>query len=77
MKIKNEIKDFIEAKIFPIYATFDKGHDINHITAVIKRALNLYDFLNDDSIDINIVYAAAALHDIEISVKRKNHALHS
>lgn len=77
MKIKKEIKDFVETKIFPIYSTFDKGHDLNHITAVIKRALDLYKFLDDDSIDINIVYAAAALHDIGIAVERKNHALHS
>lgn len=77
MKIKKELKDFIEGKIFLIYSTFDKGHDLNHITSVIKRALDLYKFLDDDSIDINIVYAAAALHDIGIAVERKNHALHS
>lgn len=48
MKIKKELKDFIEGKIFLIYSTFDKGHDLNHITSVIKRALDLYKFLDDD-----------------------------
>ena len=76
-EIKKELISFIEKKVFPIYATFDKGHDLNHITAVIKRAINLYEFLNDDSIDINVLYASAALHDIGIAVERENHALHS
>lgn len=44
MKIKKELKDFIETKIFPIYSTFDKGHDLNHITAVIKRHLIYINF---------------------------------
>ena len=77
MKIKKELIKFIETKIFPIYNTFDKGHDLNHVTAVIERSLELYKFLNDDSIDINLVYASAALHDIGIAVERKNHSLHS
>lgn len=77
MIIKQELKDFIEIKVFPIYSTFDKGHDLNHITTVIQRALDLYSFLNDSSLDINLVYASAALHDIGIAVERKNHALHS
>lgn len=77
MEIKRELINFIETEIFPIYATFDKGHDLKHINAVIRRAIDLYEYLNDASIDINLVYASAALHDIGISVERKNHALHS
>lgn len=77
MTIKQNLKEFIENKIFPIYSTFDKGHDVDHITSVIQRALDLYAFLDDDSININLVYASAALHDIGIAVERKNHALHS
>ena len=77
MTINQNLKNFIEQKIFPIYSTFDKGHDLNHISAVIQRALDLYKFLNDNSININIVYASAALHDIGIAVERKNHAQHS
>jgi len=77
MMIKPKLKEFIENKVFSIYSTFDKGHDLDHITAVIERAFQLYNFLNDNSIDINLVYASAALHDIGIAVERKNHALHS
>ena len=74
-KINLNLLSYVEKEIFPIYETFDKGHDINHILAVIKRALSLAE--NFDDLDINVVYAAAALHDIGIKVQRKNHAYYS
>lgn len=74
-EVNYELIKYIEKEVFPIYDTFDKGHDLNHIRAVIKRALELAK--NIDGININILYASAALHDIGIQVKRKNHALYS
>ena len=74
-EINKELIKYIEEKIFPIYDTFDKGHDLNHIEAVIERALELAKSI--DGINFNIVYASAALHDIGIQVQRKNHALYS
>ncbi len=76
-KINNELIKYMEDNIFPIYDTFDKGHNLDHIFAVIERAINIYKSLNNPKIDINIVYASAALHDIGVKVERKNHALHS
>ncbi|MDE5889227.1 MAG: HD domain-containing protein [Bacilli bacterium] len=76
-EINNELIKFMEENIFPIYDTFDKGHNLDHIFAVIERAIKIYNSLNNDDLDINIVYAAAALHDIGVQVERKNHALHS
>lgn len=73
--INSELVSYIENDIFPIYEKFDKGHDLNHINAVIKRALSLAKEFDD--LDLNIVYAAAALHDIGIQVQRKNHAYYS
>lgn len=73
--INPELIKYIEEEIFPIYDTFDKGHDLNHIKAVIERALILAK--NIDDINMNIVYASSALHDIGIKVQRKNHALYS
>ena len=75
MNIDPKLVSYIESVIFPIYDTFDKGHDLNHIKAVIERALELGDGI--DGVDMNIVYAAAALHDIGIQVQRKNHAYYS
>ncbi len=75
IEINKELIKYIEEKIFPIYDTFDKGHDLNHIEAVIARALELAKSIA--GINFNIVYASAALHDIGIQVQRKNHALYS
>lgn len=77
MNIKNELVEFVQEKLYPIYVTFDKGHDVNHIEAVIRRALELYEYLGDDTLDINVLYAAAALHDIGIQIQRKGHAQYS
>ena len=74
-RVNQELIKYIEEEIFPIYDTFDKGHDLNHIRAVIERALELAKNIN--GINISIVYASAALHDIGIQVQRKNHALYS
>lgn len=76
-EINNKLIKFMEEKIFPIYDTFDKGHNLDHIFAVIERAINIYKSLDNEKIDINLVYAAAALHDIGVQVERKNHAIHS
>ena len=73
--IDPKLVSYIECEIFPIYETFDEGHDLNHIKAVIERALELGEGI--DGVDMNIVYTASALHDIGIKVQRKNHAYYS
>lgn len=75
--INPNLVDFMEREIFPIYETFDKDHNLDHIFAVIERAIHIYQSLDTEELDINLVYAAAALHDIGVQVERKNHALHS
>ena len=74
-KVNEKIEKYINDEIFPIYNTFDKGHDLNHIKAVINRALEISN--NVDNLNLDILYTAAALHDIGIQVQRKNHAFYS
>ena len=74
-EINSELVAYIETEFFPIYETFDKGHDLKHIKEVIDRALKIVDSI--DGLDIDIVYAAASLHDIGIQQQRKNHAFYS
>ena len=65
---------YVEQRIIPRYAAFDSAHREDHARAVIERALELsahYD------VDINIVYAAAACHDLGLAVDRKTHHLES
>lgn len=66
--------DYIESDIIPRYAAFDKAHREDHVRTVIERALAMgksYD------IDENMLYVAAACHDLGLAVDRKTHHLES
>ncbi len=72
--INPDLIEYVEQQIIPRYAAFDSAHREDHARAVIERALELsahYD------VDINIVYAAAACHDLGLAVDRKTHHLES
>lgn len=75
--LNKQIVEYVEKNIFPVYDTFDKGHDSNHAKAVIERSLQYWKVLADENIDINMVYVVAAYHDIGNVVARKNHPYHS
>lgn len=73
-----ELKKYIVRNIFPLYKQIDEGHNLeNHILPVIKESMDLAKSLSDASIDLNIVYAAAAYHDIDLIKGRKNHHYYS
>ena len=68
------LRDYIESEIIPRYAAFDKAHREDHARAVIDRALAMgkaYD------IDEDMLYTAAACHDLGLAVDRKTHHLES
>ena len=37
-KINNELQQYVEERIFPIYVNNDSGHGIDHIMYVIGRS---------------------------------------
>lgn len=68
------MKDYIEGEVIPCYAGFDKAHSEDHALMVIDRALAMgkaYD------IDEEMLYTAAACHDLGLAVDRKTHHLES
>ncbi len=68
------MKDYIEGEVIPCYAGFDKAHRKDHARMVIDRALAMgkaYD------IDEEMLYTAAACHDLGLAVDRKTHHLES
>lgn len=65
-----DLVEFIETTILPQYASFDKAHNLGHVTRVIKRSLEL---VRTTGADINMVYAIAAYHDIGMSGPRAVH----
>ena len=67
-----DLVEFIETKILPKYAEFDRAHNLEHVTRVIRRSLDL---VKTTGADINMVYAVAAYHDLGMSGPRAIHHL--
>ena len=66
--------EYVESRIIPQYAAFDPAHREDHARAVMERALEMgkrYD------IDCDMLYVAAACHDLGLAVDRKTHHLES
>ena len=68
------LRQYIEAEIIPQYAGFDKAHREDHARAVIQRALAMGEKYD---IDTDMLYTAAACHDLGLAVDRKTHHLES
>ena len=66
--------EYIERTVIPMYDGFDAGHGRDHVLAVIEEAVRLCGFY---PVDVNMVYAAAAYHDMGLVVDRKTHHLES
>lgn len=67
-----DLVEFIETKILPKYAEFDRAHNLEHVTRVIRRSLDL---VKTTGADINMVYTIAAYHDVGMSGPRAIHHL--
>ena len=68
--VNPDLREYIATNIIPRYSKFDQGHAVSHVTKVMERALGLacrYD-VNPD-----MVYTAAAYHDLGIAEDRKTH----
>ena len=67
-----DLVEFIETKILPRYTEFDRAHNLEHVTRVIRRSLDL---VKTTGADINMVYTIAAYHDLGMSGPRAIHHL--
>ena len=72
--IRKTLQEYIEGEVIPRYAAFDKAHREDHARMVIDRALAMG---RAYAIDEEMLYAAAACHDLGLSVDRKTHHLES
>lgn len=68
--VNNNLKKYIEENILPEYNLNDKGHDIEHIHYVLKRAFEISDEYN---INNDILYTCVCFHDIACHINRKQH----
>ena len=65
-----DLVEFVETKILPKYNDFDRAHNLEHVTRVIRRSLEL---AKRTGADINMVYTIAAYHDVGMSGPRAVH----
>ena len=72
--INVKLQSYIENEIIPQYAFFDKGHNSNHVEKVIKDSLEI---ALDYKVEMDMVYAIAAYHDIGMPLGRENHHITS
>lgn len=71
--INPALQAYIEQEILPQYDHFDKAHQRDHAETVMNQSLQLAAYY--DGIDLDMVYAIAAYHDIGLSAGRATHHL--
>lgn len=64
------LRDYIEEAIIPRYEAFDKAHNVTHVREVIQRSLSLAQHYD---VNIDMVYAIAAYHDLGLCEGRERH----
>ena len=70
--MRDSLIHYIEEQILPRYAAFDRAHREDHARSVIARALDLAAAYGADP---EMVYTAAACHDLGLAVDRETHHL--
>ena len=69
-----ELIQYTESNIIPRYKNNNKAHQENHVRRVIRNSLLI---AAEYDVDKNIVYTAAAYHDLGLSVERARHEVFS
>jgi uncharacterized protein len=69
-----DLMEFIEKNILPRYSEFDKAHNMEHVTRVVRRSLEIARKLGAD---LNMAYTIAAYHDLGLSGPRAVHHITS
>ena len=69
-----DLVEFIETQILPQYQQFDRAHNMEHVTRVIRSSLQL---ARQTGADIDMVYTIAAYHDLGLTGPRAIHHITS
>lgn len=68
--VNQELADYVERNIIPLYDHFDKAHRRDHVEMVIKQSMELAERME---VEANMVYAIAAYHDVGLCEGRERH----
>lgn len=72
--MEKSLEEYCEREIIPRYAAFDKAHREDHVRTVIAQSLTLAEHYD---VNADMVYAAAAYHDLGLAEGRETHHLAS
>ena len=70
LNVTQSIRDYVEARIIPLYDKFDKAHRRDHVRMVISQSMDLAAQMD---VDADMVYVIAAYHDIGLCEGREHH----
>ncbi len=70
--MNKNLKQYLDETIIPIYETFDKAHQPDHIHSVLNRSLSI---AKDYDVDSDMVHVIAVYHDIGMMYGRSDHHL--
>lgn len=72
--MRKSLQDYIYGEVVPRYAAFDKAHREDHAIMVIERAMAMGKGFD---VDEEMLFVAAACHDLGLAVDRETHHLES
>ena len=72
--MEKSLEEYCGREIIPRYAAFDKAHREDHVRTVIEQSLMLARYYD---VNVDMVYAAAAYHDLGLAEGRETHHLAS
>lgn len=72
--MEKSLEEYCEREIIPRYSAFDKAHREDHVRTVIAQSLMLAEHYD---VNADMVYAAAAYHDLGLAEGRETHHLAS
>ena len=70
-----EIQEFLEREIVPLYDNFDAGHNRDHVHTVMSQSMSLASHYPE--VDTCLLLTAAAYHDLGLEHGREQHHIHS
>lgn len=75
MRDIEEIREFLEREIVPLYDNFDAGHGRDHVHTVMSQSLSLASHYPE--VDTCLLLTAAGYHDLGLKQGRELHHIHS
>lgn len=73
-RVTESLREYTEREILPRYDGYDAAHRRDHVEGVVSRSL---EFAERFDVDVDMVYAAAAWHDLGLCYGRETHHLTS